>query len=86
MDFVHAMCMHSMACLHSLCSQCTEVYPRSVELCVVQLFEFFGRVLAKAVYDGLAVDVPFAYFFLSRLLGRYSSVNELPSLDEELHR
>ena len=62
------------------------VNPRSVELCFVQLFEFFGRVLAKAVYDGLAVDVPFAYFFLSRLLGRYSSVNELPSLDEELHR
>eukprot|EP00658_Telonema_sp_P-2_P046198 TRINITY_DN3430_c0_g1_i7.p1 TRINITY_DN3430_c0_g1~~TRINITY_DN3430_c0_g1_i7.p1 ORF type:complete len:330 (-),score=83.00 TRINITY_DN3430_c0_g1_i7:145-1134(-) len=52
----------------------------------LELFEFFGRILAKAVFDGIAVDVPFAYFFLSRLLGRYSSVNELPFLDEELHR
>eukprot|EP00656_Telonema_subtile_P016760 TRINITY_DN18885_c0_g2_i2.p1 TRINITY_DN18885_c0_g2~~TRINITY_DN18885_c0_g2_i2.p1 ORF type:complete len:503 (+),score=110.25 TRINITY_DN18885_c0_g2_i2:88-1596(+) len=68
-----------------------ELYPNPASVIAngpehLQLFEFLGQVLAKAVYDGIAVDVPFAYFFLSRLLGRYSSVNELPFLDEELHR
>ena len=33
-------------------------------------------------FKGIVVS----YFFLSRLLGRYASVNELPFLDEELHR
>ncbi|PSN54423.1 Ubiquitin-protein ligase E3B [Blattella germanica] len=46
----------------------------------LQLFEF-----------GIVVDVPFASFFLSQLLGQqhqalYSSMDELPSLDRELYR
>ncbi|XP_059481924.1 ubiquitin-protein ligase E3B [Neocloeon triangulifer] len=57
----------------------------------LQLFEFVGRMLGKAVYEGIVVDVPFASFFLSQLLGSqhqayYSSIDELPSLDEELYR
>ncbi|ESN93513.1 hypothetical protein HELRODRAFT_115562 [Helobdella robusta] len=55
------------------------------------LFEFVGRVLGKAVYEGIVVDVPFASFFLSQLLGHthsatYSSIDELPSLDPELYK
>lgn len=57
----------------------------------LQLFEFVGRMLGKAVYEGIVVDVPFASFFLSQLLGQqhqalYSSMDELPSLDRELYR
>lgn len=57
----------------------------------LQLFEFVGRMLGKAVYEGIVVDVPFAMFFLSQLLGQtqqalYSCMDELPSLDEELYR
>lgn len=57
----------------------------------LQLFEFVGRMLGKAVYEGIVVDVPFALFFLSQLLGQtqqalYSCMDELPSLDEELYR
>uniref|UniRef100_A0A1Y1M0Y6 HECT-type E3 ubiquitin transferase n=2 Tax=Photinus pyralis TaxID=7054 RepID=A0A1Y1M0Y6_PHOPY len=57
----------------------------------LQLFEFVGRMLGKAVYEGIVVDVPFASFFLSQVLGQttqalYSCVDELPSLDEELYR
>lgn len=53
------------------------------------LFEFVGRMLAKAVYEGIVVDVPFAPFFLTQILGHqqsstYSSLDELPSLDPEL--
>jgi ubiquitin-protein ligase E3 B len=58
----------------------------------LQLFEFVGRMLGKAVYEGIVVDVPFASFFLSQLLGGahhqafYSSIDELPSLDDDLYR
>ncbi|XP_014290363.1 ubiquitin-protein ligase E3B [Halyomorpha halys] len=57
----------------------------------LQLFEFVGRMLGKAVYEGIVVDVPFASFFLSQTLGQtqealYSSIDELPSLDKELYR
>ncbi|KAL5016325.1 hypothetical protein ScPMuIL_005914 [Solemya velum] len=53
------------------------------------LFEFVGKMLAKAVYEGIVVDVPFAPFFLTQILGHqqstsYSSLDELPSLDPEL--
>lgn len=56
-----------------------------------QLFEFVGRMLGKAVYEGIVVDVPFASFFLSQVLGQthqalYSCMDELPSLDNELYR
>ncbi|ELT93611.1 hypothetical protein CAPTEDRAFT_162148 [Capitella teleta] len=55
------------------------------------LFEFVGRMLGKAVYEGIVVDVPFAPFFLSQIMGHqhgatYSSMDELPSLDPELYR
>lgn len=57
----------------------------------LSLFEFIGKVLAKAVYEGIVVDVPFATFFLSQVLGQqqsalYSWIDELPSLDAELYR
>ncbi|XP_014785402.1 ubiquitin-protein ligase E3B isoform X2 [Octopus bimaculoides] len=53
------------------------------------LFDFLGRMLGKAVYEGIVVDVPFAPFFLTQILGHqqsstYSSLDELPSLDPEL--
>lgn len=50
------------------------------------LFEFLGRMFGKAMYDGIVLDMPFAYFFLSRLLGRAVSIHELKFLDAELYR
>lgn len=57
----------------------------------LSLFEFVGKVLGKAVYEGIVIDVPFASFFLSQVLGHqqpvlYSSIDELPSLDPELYK
>ncbi|XP_050304811.1 ubiquitin-protein ligase E3B [Anthonomus grandis grandis] len=57
----------------------------------LQLFEFTGKMLGKAVYEGIVVDVPFASFFLSQISGQtsqavYSYVDELPSLDPALYR
>uniref|UniRef100_A0A915K9A7 Ubiquitin-protein ligase E3B n=1 Tax=Romanomermis culicivorax TaxID=13658 RepID=A0A915K9A7_ROMCU len=55
------------------------------------LFEFVGRILGKAVYEGIVVEIPFALFVLNHILGRvnsriYSSVDLLPSLDPELYK
>lgn len=57
----------------------------------LHLFEFVGRMLGKSVYEGILVDVPFASFFLSLVLGQtqqafYSCIDELPSLDKELYK
>ncbi len=43
------------------------------------------------MYEGIVVDVPFASFFLSQVLGHhhttfYSSIDELPSLDSEFYK
>lgn len=48
-------------------------------------------MLGKALYEGIVVDVPFASFFLSQVLGHhhssfYSSIDELPSLDSEFYK
>ena len=57
----------------------------------LDLFEFVGRMLGKAVYEGIVVEVPFATFFLSQMLGTqqsavYSCIDELPSLVKDLYK
>eukprot|EP01027_Heterolobosea_sp_BB2_P014971 GEZU01021466.1.p1 GENE.GEZU01021466.1~~GEZU01021466.1.p1 ORF type:complete len:411 (-),score=114.80 GEZU01021466.1:175-1338(-) len=49
-------------------------------------FEFLGRMIGKAMYEQILVEVPFARFFLSKLLGKSNYLNDLPSLDPELYR
>ena len=41
----------------------------------LDLFEFVGKMIGKAVYEGIVVDVPFASFFLTqvKLAQRYKS-------------
>ncbi|XP_059171742.1 ubiquitin-protein ligase E3B-like [Physella acuta] len=69
-----------------------KLYPSStshIQDSHLALFEFVGKMLAKAVYEGIIVDVPFAPFFLIQIRGHlqsatYSFLDELPSLDMEL--
>ena len=54
----------------------------------LHIFIFFFFV---SPYQGMVVEVPFASFFLSHVLGRqntglYSSIDELPSLDQSLYK
>lgn len=46
--------------------------------------------MAKAVYEGIVVDLNFAPFFIRQLLHNkntlFSYLDELPSLDSELHK
>ena len=57
----------------------------------LDLFEFVGKMIGKAVYEGIVVDVPFASFFLTQVLGHdhsamYSYLDEMSSADPELHK
>ncbi|XWS38900.1 hypothetical protein CRYUN_Cryun18bG0002900 [Craigia yunnanensis] len=52
----------------------------------LQFFHFLGTLLAKAMFEGILVDIPFATFFLSKLKQKYNHLNDLPSLNPELYR
>jgi len=49
-------------------------------------YRFIGRVLGKALYEGILIDVNFASFFFAKWLGRQSYLDDLVSLDPELYR
>lgn len=43
-------------------------------------------MLGKAMYEGIIVELPLAAFFLKKLRGVSSDLNDLPSLDRQLYR
>ena len=50
----------------------------------MRYFEFVGRMLGKAIYEGIVLDVPLADFLVLKLLGKSATLDELPSLDPAL--
>ncbi|KAI3648186.1 hypothetical protein MP228_006040 [Amoeboaphelidium protococcarum] len=66
------------------------IYPNPHEYAVepqqLEYFEFLGRILGKALYEGILVQASFAPFFLNKWLGRLNYLDDLPSLDPELYR
>ncbi|KDN51329.1 HECT-domain-containing protein [Tilletiaria anomala UBC 951] len=55
----------------------------------LEWYTFLGRILGKAMYEGILVDVKFASFFLSKWLGKQSYLDDLSSLgslDKELYK
>ncbi|KAL7976493.1 hypothetical protein Chor_008442 [Crotalus horridus] len=51
-------------------------------------YYFLGRMLGKALYENMLVELPFAGFFLSKLLGTSADVDihHLASLDPEMYK
>lgn len=52
----------------------------------LQMIEFLGRVVGKALYEGILLDYSFSHVFVQKLLGRYSFLDELSTLDPEMYR
>ena len=52
----------------------------------LQIFFFIGRILGKALYDGIVLDIPIARFIFAKFLGRYNYFEDLPYLDSELYK
>ncbi|KAG7336688.1 HECT-domain ubiquitin-transferase [Nitzschia inconspicua] len=46
-------------------------------------YAFLGRVLAKALYEGILVEPQFCLPFLNALLGKVNSMEDLKNYDEE---
>jgi ubiquitin-protein ligase E3 C len=54
----------------------------------IVLFEFLGRILGKALYEGITIHPQFAHFFLSFLRGNYNYFNtfsDLSKMDAQLY-
>lgn len=52
------------------------------------LFEFLGRILGKALYEGITIHPQFAHFFLSFLRGDYNYFHmlaDLSTIDKQLY-
>eukprot|EP00795_Rhopilema_esculentum_P004622 gene4622-20896_t len=52
-------------------------------------FHFLGRILGKVIYENMMVEMPFAPFFLCKILNKHSAdvdIHHLESLDPELYR
>lgn len=66
------------------------LYPNPASLMVhdehLEYFEFLGKILGKAMFEGILVDIPFATFFLSKLKKKHNYLHDLSSLDPELYR
>lgn len=52
----------------------------------IQMIEFLGRIVGKALYEGILLDYSFSHVFVHKLLGRYSFIDELSTLDPEIYR
>ena len=46
----------------------------------IVLYEFLGRILGKALFEGITIQPQFAHFFLSFLRGDYNFLHMLPDL------
>eukprot|EP00004_Rigifila_ramosa_P001341 TRINITY_DN1127_c0_g1_i2.p2 TRINITY_DN1127_c0_g1~~TRINITY_DN1127_c0_g1_i2.p2 ORF type:complete len:363 (-),score=92.70 TRINITY_DN1127_c0_g1_i2:32-1120(-) len=51
----------------------------------LELFAFLGRILGLCFSRKVLVDIPFAHFFLSKLLEKYNYLDALESLDSQMH-
>ncbi|XP_024536695.1 E3 ubiquitin-protein ligase UPL7 isoform X1 [Selaginella moellendorffii] len=52
----------------------------------LRTIEFLGRIVGKALYEGILLEHLFSPVFVSKILGRYCPIDDLSSLDGELHR
>ncbi|KAJ3207945.1 Ubiquitin-protein ligase E3B [Dinochytrium kinnereticum] len=50
------------------------------------LFDFIGKMLGKALLEGIVIDIPFATFIYAKMLGKMTFLEDLPSLDAQLYK
>ena len=50
-----------------------------------KLFQFFGTIVGKALYEGVLLKVRFAKFFLLPLISKSNQFDDLKSLDPQIY-
>jgi ubiquitin-protein ligase E3 C len=67
-----------------------KLYPSSLPMAQLpeqlDLLEFLGRIIGKALYEGVLIDVQFATFFLTKWLGKRSYFQDVHYLDQQLYQ
>ncbi|RKP05023.1 hypothetical protein THASP1DRAFT_33153, partial [Thamnocephalis sphaerospora] len=67
-----------------------KIYPAATEETreprALRRFRFMGKVVGKALREGILLETQFASFFLNKWLGKVSGLEDLASLDPELHK
>ena len=63
-----------------------KLYPNPAFSYSLEMYEFFGMVLGKALFENILVEIPLAPFFLSKLLGKTNTLDDLKSLDSSLYK
>ncbi|KIK81041.1 hypothetical protein PAXRUDRAFT_833139 [Paxillus rubicundulus Ve08.2h10] len=73
-----------------LANKKNEIYPNphsyATEPHNLNWYRFIGRILGKALYEGILIEVAFAGFFLAKWLGKQSFLDDLASLDPDLYQ
>ncbi|KAK6171878.1 hypothetical protein SNE40_018302 [Patella caerulea] len=69
------------------------LYPNPQASCLEENFTkhyfFIGRMIGKAIYENMLVELPFASFFLAKILSRHNSnldIHHLQSLDPVMYK
>lgn len=53
---------------------------------ILQYYEFFGKILGKAMFEGIQIEPQFAKFFLKRLANKSNMISDLKFLDKDLFK
>ncbi|KAL9642998.1 hypothetical protein ABK040_010690 [Willaertia magna] len=63
----------------------SSLYPDGLDL---RFYRFLGKLLGKSIYSDIVIDLPFAKFFVSKLLNSTNNdlINNLQNLDKELYK
>jgi len=73
-----------------LANKKNEIYPNphsyATDAHSLNWYRFIGRILGKALHEGILVEVAFAGFFLAKWLGKQSFLDDLASLDPDLYQ
>ncbi|KDR68272.1 hypothetical protein GALMADRAFT_78808 [Galerina marginata CBS 339.88] len=91
-EFFTTLCQEVLMTNSGLWSRdkCGWLYPTShayaTEAHSLDWYWFVGHMIGKAMYEGILMEVEFAYFFLSKWLGRRSCLDDLFLLDPDLYR
>ena len=53
---------------------------------ILKYYEFFGKILGKAMFEGIQIEPQFAKFFLKRLANKSNMISDLKFLDKDLFK
>ncbi|GIL88261.1 hypothetical protein Vretimale_14138 [Volvox reticuliferus] len=91
-DFMEELMRAGLSAEYGLfaCNSAHQAYPNPAAMRVVddapRLMAFLGRMLGKAMYENILLELPLAGFFLKKFRGARCDLNDLPTLDPELYR